>query len=198
MAKGRGTKSFRAGWVIVLLLGGCADTASQPPAEAADKPADTVPADRVARLEREIVVLRSDYERAIDRLNQIDGEVRSLAPPPAAEAPPGKPAPLATEPPADGKFGIHLATYQKKDSVEEGWSDYRKEYRGVLDGLEPRIASIDLHDGRGTLYRLKAGPFASEADAQSACKKVRAYPAGYCRVTDFAGVPGASFWGKAG
>ena len=184
----------------MLLLGGCADTAQQPPAEtgdkpAADKPADVAPADRVANLERQIVALRSDYERAIERLNQIDGEVRSLAPPPA-EA--GKPVPITAEALTDGKFGIHLATYQKKDSVEEGWSDYRKQYRGVLDGLEPRIASIDLHDGRGTLYRLKAGPFGTEADAQAACKKVRAYPAGYCRVTDFAGVPGAAFWGKAG
>jgi len=107
--------------------------------------------------------------------------------------------PIGSAPaPAAGRFGIHLASYKLKASVAEGWSDYRKQYRGVLDGLQPRVAAIDLHDGRGTLYRLKAGPFDSAAAALAACRKIEAYPAGYCKVMDFAGVPGETFWRRGG
>jgi SPOR domain len=225
-AEGGGRKLLLA----LLLLGGCADIhpASAPAESTAQATLD--PAARLAGIEHSIAALRSEGDPtkpSIARLEQVEGDIRSLvssleqeaarpAEAPAAEPPPeisaaDKPIPLAppagaivTAPigpppaPADGKFGVHLASYKLKESVAEGWSDYRKQYRGVLDGLQPRVAAIDLHDGRGTLYRLKAGPFASEAAARATCHKVEAYPAGYCKVMDFSGVPGETFWRRGG
>ena len=43
-------------------------------------------------------------------------------------------------------------------------------------------------------HRLKAGPFATAAAALAVCRKIAAYPAGYCKVTDFSGVQGEAFW----
>jgi SPOR domain len=125
-------------------------------------------------------------------------ELRAAAPPePAAAAPATVLAATPIDPPpmvGAGGFGIHLASYQKKESVLAGWRDYRRQYQGVLDRLTPRVAAIDLKDGRGLFYRLKAGPFATAAAARAACTKIAAYPAGYCKVMDFSGVPGETFW----
>jgi len=254
------------GWAVLLLillplLGSCGG--AQPSTTAlGDKPAAELdPAERLAKVERDVAALRTDYDQekpAIDRLVAIEGDIRTLvgqlgqvnaqaagaptavpaiaapkppdpapaAPNPHAAAKPApaagadkpvalpsvpaqaKPAPTASSvsiaptplgPPRvsiEGKFAIHLATYQRKAAVAEGWAEYRRQYRGVLDALQPWVSEIDLHDGRGTLYRLKAGPYNSAALAQAACAKIEAYPASYCKVTDLSGVPGNEFWGR--
>jgi SPOR domain len=251
------------GWTVLLLvllplLGSCGG--AQPSTTAlGDKPAAELdPAERLAKVERDVAALRSDYDQAkpaIDRLVAIEGDIRTLvsqlgqvnaqaagaptaapaiaaakppdpAPRPGATAKPApaagadkpvalpsapaqaKPAPTASSvsiaptpigPPrasTEGKFAIHLATYQRKAAVAEGWAEYRRQYHGVLDALQPWVSEIDLHDGRGTLYRLKAGPYDSAAVAQAACTKIEAYPASYCKVTDLSGVPGNEFWGR--
>jgi hypothetical protein len=172
------------------------------------------PVDRLAKIEHAVGVLRATYDPAkppVDQLTAIEGEIHDLtqqlgqsdaatAPASAPVEPPGKPVALAPPPepaPATGQFALHLATYKLKSSVAEGWADYRKQYHGVLDRLNPRVAEIDLHDGRGTLYRLLAGPYDTAAAAEATCKKIATYPAGYCRVMAFSGMPGAEFWRKA-
>jgi|HubBroStandDraft_1064217.scaffolds.fasta_scaffold01825_10 hypothetical protein len=200
----------------VLLLAGCAAEpaaapAGSPPAAAA--PAEIGLVERLAEIERDVAAIRTGLDPAkppIDELLEVEGDIQSLVTrlqqsgPAAAPPAPERPVAIATAPigppaaPAEGAFAIHLASYQKKDSVLDGWTEYRKQYRGVLDGLQPRVAAIDLKDGRGTLYRLKAGPFATEAAARAACRKVAAYPAGYCRVMDFSGLPGPQFWSRGG
>jgi len=200
--------ALRAVFGLVLLLGGCAeDKPAAPSPEAAapaEKPAEPAAAAKLADIEAELAALRKDGDPAkpsVARLKQIEGEIHALIaqqapPPPIPLAAPAQPAKEASA--AAGSFGIHLASYQLKGSVADGWAEYRKAYGAVLDGLEPRVASVDLHDGRGTLYRLKAGPFASAAAAAAACKKVESFPGGYCKVMDFTGEPGAEFWRHAG
>jgi hypothetical protein len=179
-----------------LLLAGCAETKQPVEPPPADRSADSPGATKLAAIEAELAALRQagDPDKpSVAKLEAIDSEIRALI---VQQAPPAAPVPLA--PPADkpvaDAFAIHLATYKLKDSVADGWTEYRKLYGAVLDGLEPRVATVDLQDGRGTLYRLKAGPFASAAAAGVACKKVAAFPGGYCKVMDFTGTPGTEFW----
>jgi hypothetical protein len=194
--------------VSLLCLSGCVTKPPALPPPGSEALALSGVPYRLARLEGEIAALRGGYDPVtppIDRLEAIEGDLHGLvaelraeaAPEPAATAPAAVIAAAPIDPPpmagASG-FGIHLASYQKKESVLAGWRDYRRQYQGVLDGLTPRVAAIDLKDGRGLFYRLKAGPFATAAAARTACTKIAAYPAGYCKVTDFSGVPGETFW----
>ena len=59
-------------------------------------------------------------------------------------------------------------------------------HRDVLDGLEYRISVIDLGSGRGTYYRLKAGPFDDIKAARQVCKAMKARKT-FCVITDFSG-----------
>jgi Flp pilus assembly protein TadD len=120
----------------------------------------------------------------------------ALAPVPAppATAPVAaviKPTPVA--PSGGGKFAVQLAVYQKISGIAAGWEKYRTGFADIVGKLEPRIAMVDLGDGRGPLYRLKAGPFGSAQSAQAACQKLKAGGSD-CRVSDFEGTPAQEYW----
>lgn len=101
----------------------------------------------------------------------------------------GTPAPTAaTADFGEGQFALHLASYREQDSVATGARELRRRYDGVLGSRDFRTLSVHLGDGRGTFHRLKAGPFASRADATQACQQITSQ-GGYCAVEDFTGSP---------
>jgi tetratricopeptide (TPR) repeat protein len=130
---------------------------------------------------------------------------------PADEPAPATPivasAPLAVEPlpaeaprevkPAEtkggGQFALQLAVYQKISGIAPGWQKYKSGFADIIGPLEPRVAMIDLGDGRGPLYRLKAGPFRSASAAQAACQKLKSEGSD-CKVSDFDGAPAQEYW----
>jgi Flp pilus assembly protein TadD len=123
-----------------------------------------------------------------------------IAVPVALAAAPPAPAPAASmvrpnraEPSGAGQFAVQLAVYQKLSGIAAGWEKYRSGFADVVGKLEPRIAMVDLGDGRGPLYRLKAGPFGSAQAAQAACQKLKAEGSD-CRVSDFDGAPAQEYW----
>jgi hypothetical protein len=123
-----------------------------------------------------------------------------IAVPVALAAAPPAPAPAASmvrpnraEPSGAGQFAVQLAVYQKLSGIAAGWEKYRSGFADVVGKLEPRIAMVDLGDGRGPLYRLKAGPFGSLQAAQAACQKLKAEGSD-CRVSDFDGAPAQEYW----
>lgn len=141
----------------------------------------------------------------------------ALAPAPAAVAPPTVLAPEAAPPQAEtrapetrmadtapagphpaearsnGQFGIQIAVYQKVSGIAPGWQKYKTGFADVVGSLEPRVAMVDLGDGRGPLYRLKIGPFHSATAAQAACQRLKAEGSD-CKVGDFDGAPAQEYW----
>jgi len=68
---------------------------------------------------------------------------------------------------------IHLASYRTKKQAERGWNQLRKAHRKLLGKLDPEITRTNLGSGKGTFYRLKAGPLTSEANAKKLCGKLK-------------------------
>jgi hypothetical protein len=128
----------------------------------------------------------------------------AVALPPAADTfkplPPPS-APQAVTPAVDpldpaagnGIFGLHLASYRQPAQVAQGWEQLRQLHGSQLASLSPRVIAVDFGDGRGTFYRLKAGPV---RDAQAAAEVCRSFTSKgeFCDVTDFSGTPGEEFW----
>lgn len=156
-----------------------------------------------------ILAIESDIRALLDQLSQVPGRAASPRPPPppaarptaSRPAPPGPATPQPANPqPADpldpasaAGFGVHLASYREAVQVAEGWQELQRRLGADLSGLSPRVVGIDFGDGRGTFYRLKAGPLKSRAAAEELCRKLRA-KADFCQAGDFAGTPGEDFW----
>lgn len=199
---------------LMLVATGCAGHGPAP--EAAPTTAQ-----RLDRLERDVAALQSRFRAAapgIDRLVGMEEDIRALldqlaaipgAPVqgdgvrvPAGAMQTGAQTGLSGPAPLDptletGRHGMHLASYRERTQVAAGWRQVRAQLGTDLAGLSPRVTGIDFGDGRGTFYRLKAGPLADAEAARALCGKVRARGA-FCDVTDFSGTPGEAFWRDLG
>lgn len=89
-------------------------------------------------------------------------------------------------PPAEG-FALHLASHRTVWNVNRSWSEMRAGYADVLGGREGRVLRTELPD-EGTVFRLLAGRWHSQAEAEQACLSIRRR-GGDCSITAFAGVP---------
>jgi Flp pilus assembly protein TadD len=114
---------------------------------------------------------------------------------PPATPPPSRPAavPNAARTQQAAQFGIQLAVYQKVSGIAGGWKKYQSGFADIMGKLEPRVAMVDLGDGRGPLYRLKAGPFGNAAAAETVCRRLKAKGSD-CKVSDFDGTPATEYW----
>lgn len=74
---------------------------------------------------------------------------------------------------------VQLASLKDRAAAEKAWALSVKEY-SVLAGVDHRISEVEI-DGRGTFYRVQAGPVA-EARAKSLCDQISAQKSGACLV----------------
>jgi hypothetical protein len=117
---------------------------------------------------------------------------RMTATPAATPAVPTPPAPqpvslTSTAGEIGGEFGVHLASYKNESQILPGWAVLQQRHP-VLQGLKPIVTEVDFQDGRGTFYRLKAGPLQAAAAAQSICAAIRSR-SGFCQLDEYAGHP---------
>lgn len=105
----------------------------------------------------------------------------SQSPPPqtSQQTPPRR----ATGTPSD--FAVHLTSYNDSRNLVTGWSMQKQRYPALLSTLTPRIEWISTASGESFL-RLKAGPFATRAEADQTCRAIRARDA-YCAVMAYTG-----------
>ena len=90
--------------------------------------------------------------------------------------------------PADRRslyYGVHLASYKSKGNVTTGWTKLSTQYKSVLAHSQPRVERVRVNGAE--FYRLKAGPFASEAAAQAACAAIEGQ-GDFCRTSTFFGI----------
>ena len=84
---------------------------------------------------------------------------------------------------ANGKWQVQLVASSNKAAVEKVWSDASSKYAGVLKGLPHEVQNVDL-GSKGTMYRLRAGSFASKEDAQKVCNALKAKGMNDCIVKE--------------
>lgn len=106
----------------------------------------------------------------------------------APQAPSQTPAqaPATQLPPAEG-YALHLASHRTVWNVNRSWSELRASYADVLGGREGRVLRTEMPD-EGTVFRLLAGRWHSQAEAEQACLSIRRR-GGDCAITAFAGMP---------
>ena len=84
---------------------------------------------------------------------------------------------------AGGKWQVQLVASGNRAAVEKTWTDLSGKYGAVLGGLSHEIQSADL-GAKGTIYRLRAGSFASKEDAQKICNGLKAKGMNDCIVKE--------------
>jgi len=70
-------------------------------------------------------------------------------------------------------FRVQLAAVRTRAIAQKEWSRIKKKNADVLGKLSLSVMRADL-GAKGTYYRLRAGPIASEAKARALCKKLAA------------------------
>jgi hypothetical protein len=91
-----------------------------------------------------------------------------------ATAPTTESSPAQSEKPASGSgFQLQLLSSRSVDDAKGAWARLRDKNADLLGSLSPSVARVNL-DNRGTFYRLRAGPIASETKARSICDSLAA------------------------
>lgn len=98
----------------------------------------------------------------------------SAVPPPpvAAKRAPVVPkaSPVVPSPPSSPGNAVHLASYRSNAAAEQGWAALKTENDDLLGNLKPQIKQVAV-EGKGTFYRLYAGPIPSISIADF-CRKL--------------------------
>ncbi|TNE32446.1 MAG: hypothetical protein EP349_01555, partial [Alphaproteobacteria bacterium] len=111
--------------------------------------------------EIEIETLKKDIEpfkKALESAAQQDVKTADVA------------ASVATSV-ATGEWMLQLGAFGTAAAAEKAWGSFGKKYGSVLDGLSPDYQQADVK-GK-TLYRLRAGGFATRADATTRCEDLK-------------------------
>jgi hypothetical protein len=167
-------------------------------------PSNSIP-NRVLTVEQKITALQQEIDRigpAVERLANMENDLRTLVAlvrrPPDGRTPAGSPLTLSPGPTLPSQpgssttvatrdqFSLHFASYKDQETARKGWKDLSTRYADLLGSLDYRISSVSLGADKGTMQRLKAGPFTDAASANEVCKVFKARKA-YCVVTDFSG-----------
>jgi len=69
-----------------------------------------------------------------------------------------------------GKIKVQLAALSSKNSAEKLWQELQKENNKLFKNLSPTIEEANLGK-RGVFFRLKAGNFFNQIEAENFCKK---------------------------
>jgi cell division protein FtsN len=69
-----------------------------------------------------------------------------------------------------GRFFVQLGAYADKSVADHGASGFKSRFPQVSAGTSVEQAVIA---GRGTMYRVRVGPLASEAESRTLCESLR-------------------------
>jgi len=75
-------------------------------------------------------------------------------------------------PPATGQFIIQLGAFGQQTGAENAWAILKNRYSGALGSLALDIQPVTASGGQ-TLYRLRAGYFASRDEAERVCDTLK-------------------------
>jgi tetratricopeptide (TPR) repeat protein len=107
---------------------------------------------------------------------------QATAPPPLPDPLPEPAAPAAAggRAAAAGGFAVQVAAVPERGQVAAEWQRLAVRFP-LLHGLELQAPQSVEVAGKGTFYRVLAGPFGSRAEAEAVCERLRAV-GGACRL----------------
>jgi DedD protein len=189
---------------LAILLCGCAttgggETARPGTAAATDLPdlAATVAAQLEAAAQNDngrLALVELELRRISDSLPRVSapalaaapGAIPQVAVSPQETAGPEGYAPAPELPAGRSLFSaLTLGAYPNPDTARAAWFGMNAAHGEALAGLDARIETTVREDG-GSAYILKAGPFASAAEAETLCGRLRE-AGGVCTAGDFTG-----------
>ncbi len=102
---------------------------------------------------------------------------KATATEPVAAKPPSKVATAAATAaakiaPASGGFRVQLVALGSAKAARAAWARFVKQHADLFGDLKPTVARVDIK-GKGTFYRLRAGPLADDAAARALCKQIK-------------------------
>lgn len=71
-----------------------------------------------------------------------------------------------------GSFLVQLAAVRSREAADTEWERLRKRNSDLLGDLDLSVMRADLGPDKGVFFRLRAGPLANEAAAQTLCQKL--------------------------
>jgi len=81
-----------------------------------------------------------------------------------------KSLPIAVSPESAGSvYHVQLAATRSSKRARNEWNRLKGKHLDLLGGLGLTINKVDLEAGKGTFYRLRAGPLADESKARELC-----------------------------
>lgn len=140
---------------------GSAETAAAEPAEAT--PRATPPDEGTS-------TAASDSASAAKSDSAAKAGSESTSKAAAAEPEPAKKVQTAAATPAGGDYVVQLASFKNPETAVREQSIVEEKFPDLLTGLDVFVQQVDLAE-QGTYYRVRLGPFASLADARSACAR---------------------------
>jgi len=69
-------------------------------------------------------------------------------------------------------FRIQIAAYRSEETARNAWVWLRDQHKELLEPLDARIARVEIK-GKGTFFRLQAGPFDDRAAARQTCDALK-------------------------
>lgn len=188
---------------IVTEVADEADDVAEDTAQAAAKTEDEVPAKPVDLLadtaDNAKAQANETLDEAVENAKKVEEEAKAAAEKAKAEAKAVEEkakaeakaaeekakaeAKAAAQQVAGGKWQVQLVASGNRAAVEKTWTDLSGKYGAVLGGLSHEIQSADL-GAKGTIYRLRAGSFASKEDAQKICNGLKAKGMNDCIVKE--------------
>jgi cell division septation protein DedD len=90
--------------------------------------------------------------------------------PAAAAAPAAASAPAAAKP--DGRFRIQVGMVRSEGEAQALAGKVRREHAAALASREPEVDQTVVGN-MGSFYRVRVGPYATQADGQAACAKLK-------------------------
>lgn len=115
--------------------------------------------------------LQADIKRILEDL-----QVPKLAPaagPVADRRAVAAPQVAAIAPDTAPVWRVQVASMGSRDAAERAWSDIRRAHANTLGSLKANFRTAEIA-GRGTFYRVQAGPLPDQAAARAVCEALNA------------------------
>lgn len=101
---------------------------------------------------------RSRTKMAAKKMDPAPRQIAKLAPKPAMKS--------------GASFRIQIASLRSQGDAKKAWGRLAKQHKDLFSSLQSKIVRINLK-GKGTFYRLQAGPLADRPTASKLCSKLK-------------------------